>query len=108
MALGEAWIVASGEMHEPPEVHQRKPLSPSCCLSRTVLTLVQDAYDKALQEFDVLVMPTLPHPAPKLPETGYEEGLLKFAKRTTGMVANTSPFDSESFSIPRRHVATNK
>jgi hypothetical protein len=30
-------------------------------------------------------MPTLPHPAPKLPENRYEEGLLKFASRTTGM-----------------------
>ncbi|KAL2207475.1 putative amidase [Sarocladium strictum] len=56
---------------------------------------ISDAYDKALQEYDVLVMPTLPHPAPKLPENRYDEGLLKYTMRTTGMISNTSPFDSE-------------
>ncbi|TPX12802.1 uncharacterized protein E0L32_006682 [Thyridium curvatum] len=64
---------------------------------------ISDAYDKALKQFDVLVMPTLPHPAPKLPEHRYEEGLLKFTMRTTGMIANTSPFDNSghpAISIP--------
>jgi amidase len=60
-----------------------------------VLISTQDAYDKALQKYDVLVMPTLPHPAPKLPENRYDEGLLKYTMRTTGMISNTSPFDSE-------------
>ncbi|CAI6094692.1 unnamed protein product [Clonostachys chloroleuca] len=64
---------------------------------------ISDAYDKALKEFDVLVMPTLPYPAPKLPSDGYKEGLLKFAMRTTGLIANTSPFDNSghpALSIP--------
>jgi amidase len=49
-------------------------------------------------------MPTLPYPAPKLPEDGYKEGLLKFAMRTTGLIANTSPFDSESLDSPCQYV----
>lgn len=58
--------------------------------------MFQDAYDKALKDVDILVMPTLPHPAPKLPENHYDEGLLKYTMRTTGMISNTSPFDSKS------------
>ncbi|ORY70901.1 amidase signature enzyme [Pseudomassariella vexata] len=58
---------------------------------------ISDAYDKALQEFDVLVMPTLPTPPPRLPEPGAlgtTEGPLKFLSRSIGMIANTCPFDN--------------
>ncbi|KAH8887190.1 amidase signature enzyme [Thozetella sp. PMI_491] len=69
---------------------------------------ISDAYDNALKEFDILAMPTLPHPAPKLPQNGYEEGMLKFTMRTTGMIANTSPFDNSghpALSIPAGFVS---
>ncbi|KAI0124019.1 putative amidase [Xylariales sp. AK1849] len=58
---------------------------------------ISDAYDKALEEFDVLVMPTLPHPPPRLPEPGTlgsSEGPLKFLSRSFGMISNTAPFDN--------------
>ncbi|KAL7624933.1 hypothetical protein AAE478_004147 [Parahypoxylon ruwenzoriense] len=59
-----------------------------------LLKATSDAYDKALQQFDVLVMPTLPYPPPRLPEPGSDEGPLKFLMRTIGLVANTCPFDN--------------
>ncbi|KAI1204606.1 amidase signature enzyme [Annulohypoxylon truncatum] len=59
-----------------------------------LLKAVNDAYEKALKEFDVLVMPTLPYPAPKLPEPGSDEGPLNFLARTTGLIANTCPFNN--------------
>lgn len=43
----------------------------------------------------MLVMPTLPYPPPKLPEPDADEGPLNFLARTTGLVANTCPFNSE-------------
>lgn len=55
----------------------------------------QDGYDKALQQFDVLVMPTLPYPPPRLPEPDSNEGPLAFLNRTIGLVANTCPFNSK-------------
>ncbi|KAH8655337.1 amidase signature domain-containing protein [Xylariales sp. PMI_506] len=68
-----------------------------------LLKSVSDAYDKALEQYDVLVMPTLVYPAPKLPEDAYKEGVLKFALRTTGMIANTAAFNNSghpALSIP--------
>ncbi|OTB02573.1 hypothetical protein M426DRAFT_194189 [Hypoxylon sp. CI-4A] len=59
-----------------------------------LLKATSDAYDKALEEFDVLVMPTLPYPPPQLPEPGSDEGPLKFLARTIGLVANTCPFNN--------------
>ncbi|KAI0598799.1 amidase signature domain-containing protein [Biscogniauxia sp. FL1348] len=59
-----------------------------------VLKKISDAYDAALEEVDVLVMPTLPHPPPRMAENGYAEGPLKFMKRTTGLIANTCPFNN--------------
>lgn len=59
-----------------------------------LLKVTNDAYDKALEEFDVLVMPTLPYPPPKLPEPDADEGPLNFLARTTGLVANTCPFNN--------------
>ncbi|KAH9884228.1 amidase signature enzyme [Xylariomycetidae sp. FL2044] len=59
-----------------------------------LLKITSDAYDAALKSFDVLVMPTLPYPPPRLPEPGVPEGPLKFLSRTTGLVANTCPFNN--------------
>ncbi|KAI0100434.1 amidase signature enzyme [Hypoxylon sp. NC0597] len=58
-----------------------------------LLKATSDAYDRALNEFDVLVMPTLPYPPPRLPEPESNEGPLNFLTRTIGLVANTCPFD---------------
>ncbi|KAI1377085.1 amidase signature enzyme [Hypoxylon crocopeplum] len=59
-----------------------------------LLKATSDAYDKALEEFDVLVMPTLPYPPPRLPEPDSNEGPLNFLTRTIGLVANTCPFNN--------------
>ncbi|KAI2463396.1 amidase signature enzyme [Annulohypoxylon bovei var. microspora] len=59
-----------------------------------LLKAANNAYDKALKEFDVLVMPTLPYPPPKLPEPDSDEGPLNFMARTTGLIANTCPFNN--------------
>ncbi|KAI5865204.1 amidase signature enzyme [Durotheca rogersii] len=59
-----------------------------------LLKATSDAYDKALDKFDVLVMPTLPYPPPQLPKIGSEEGPLKFLARTVGLIANTCPFNN--------------
>jgi amidase len=57
----------------------------------------RDAYDAALREADVLVMPTLPFPATKnLPPPGQEgsPGVLERLTYMAGTVSNTAPFDS--------------
>ncbi|KAK6951548.1 hypothetical protein Daesc_006069 [Daldinia eschscholtzii] len=59
-----------------------------------LLKASSDAYDKALKEFDVLVMPTLPYPPPRLPEPESSEGPLNYLTRTTGLIANTCPFNN--------------
>ncbi|KAI1857727.1 hypothetical protein JX265_011142 [Neoarthrinium moseri] len=62
-----------------------------------LMKAISDAYDKALEECDVLVMPTLPSPPPRLPDPGAlgeSETPLKFLSRTPGMISNTAPFDN--------------
>ncbi|KAI1339460.1 amidase signature enzyme [Xylariaceae sp. FL0016] len=60
-----------------------------------LLHALSKKYDEALEEFDVLVMPTLPIPPGKLPEAGYQDdGLLKFMSRSTSLIANTCPFNN--------------
>ncbi|KAI0017813.1 amidase signature enzyme [Xylariomycetidae sp. FL0641] len=65
-----------------------------------LMKATSDAYDAALADYDVLVMPTLPNPPPRLPEAAAEgggradEGPLKFLSRTTGLLANTAPFNN--------------
>ncbi|CAJ2510493.1 Uu.00g133020.m01.CDS01 [Anthostomella pinea] len=58
------------------------------------LKTLSDAYDNALKEVDVLVMPTLPHSPAQLPEKGYDDSPVKFLGRTTGMLANTCAFNN--------------
>ncbi|KAI2777994.1 putative amidase [Daldinia loculata] len=59
-----------------------------------LLKATSDAYDKALEAFDVLVMPTLPYPPPRLPEPESNEGPRNYLARTTGLIANTCPFNN--------------
>ncbi len=59
------------------------------------------AYDKALQDFDLLLMPTLPLKATKLPEP--DAGIDEVIARGLEMITNTSPFDitgHPSMSLP--------
>ncbi|XP_077981273.1 amidase-like [Glandiceps talaboti] len=59
--------------------------------SQNIRRELTQAYDKVFEEYDVLMMPTLPYKAPKLPTQSitipdiYEEAL--------SMIANTSPFN---------------
>lgn len=54
-----------------------------------------DAYDRALDEFDVLVMPTVVEPPRNLGEEGVENGPLADNAAMPIVVYNTSPFDSK-------------
>ncbi|KAI8957046.1 putative amidase [Daldinia sp. FL1419] len=58
------------------------------------LKAASDAYDKALETFDVLVMPTIPYPPPRLPEPDSNESSSKYLARTNGLIANTCPFNN--------------
>jgi amidase len=49
------------------------------------------AYDKALQEFDLLLMPTTPMKATKLPAPGASRE--EYVNRALEMIGNTAPFD---------------
>lgn len=60
--------------------------------SQNMSILLSRAYDAALQTYDVLVMPTLPYKAPKLPNKSFS--LIERIENAIGMVKNTSPFDS--------------
>ncbi len=60
-------------------------------MARNLALELTAAYDAALAEADVLVLPTLPVVAPDLPAPGAarEESIAA----STGMIANTAPFD---------------
>ena len=63
--------------------------------------LLRAAYDKALQQFDLLLMPTLPVKATPLPPP--DAPLSLTVQRAFEMVGNTSPFDATghpAMSIP--------
>jgi amidase len=49
------------------------------------------AYDRALQEVDLLVMPTLPLKATKIPGPGASRE--EYTARALEMIPNTAPFD---------------
>ena len=48
-------------------------------------------YDKVFEEFDVIIMPTLPMAATKLPERGAPLG--EKIQRAFEMIGNTAPFN---------------
>lgn len=62
--------------------------------SGNLLRQINDAYDAALKDLDVLVMPTLPSPACRLFDDPAAHGPLERLGRNVGMVTNTAPFDS--------------
>jgi amidase len=53
--------------------------------------LLRDAYDKAMKEVDILIMPTLPMKAMPLPPP--EPSLTQYFVTALGMIQNTCPFD---------------
>ncbi|KAI1749707.1 putative amidase [Xylaria castorea] len=55
---------------------------------------INDAYDLALKDVDVLITPTVPGPPPRLPTPSHSEGLLKFLDITSSILSNTAPFNS--------------
>jgi amidase len=60
-------------------------------MARNLALELTGAYDEALAQVDVLVMPTLPIVASRIPEPGVprEESIA----RSTEMIVNTAPFD---------------
>jgi amidase len=63
--------------------------------------VLRKAYDDALANYDVLLMPTLPMTAPPLPAS--DAPLALYVQRAFEMVTNTAPFDATghpSMSIP--------
>ncbi|HET7014563.1 MAG TPA: amidase, partial [Streptosporangiaceae bacterium] len=60
-------------------------------MARNLALDLTAAYDAALAEFDVLVMPTLPIVASLIPPVGV--GRLESVTRSTEMIVNTCPFD---------------
>lgn len=55
----------------------------------------QDAYDKALGEFDVLVMPTVARPPPNFGTVQGQDSPLADNDYLPGVIHNTAPFDSK-------------
>ena len=60
------------------------------------------AYDAALQECDLLVMPTLPLKATKIPPTDVSRE--EYVQRAFEMVNNTSPFNATGHECPVWYV----
>jgi amidase len=62
---------------------------------------LRDAYDRALQEYDVLAMPTIPFPATEIPPPDAPREL--YVDRALNMQQNTCPFDVSghpAFTVP--------
>lgn len=60
-------------------------------MARNLVFEARAAYDAALQDHDVLVMPTLPYTARRLP--GADVSLAEYLDVALSMIANTAPFD---------------
>ena len=60
-------------------------------MARNLAYELRQAYDDALADHDVLVMPTLPMTATKLPAA--DAPLDEYLARALGMIGNTAPFD---------------
>ena len=59
--------------------------------SQNLARQLRDAYDRALEEVDLLVMPTLPTKAPRQP--GPEVSVSRYLAMSDDMSQNTSPFN---------------
>lgn len=69
--------------------------------ARNLLPQVRAAYDQALDQYDVLVMPTVPDTACRLPTGG--EDTVTLLTQALGMVGNTAPLDASghpAISVP--------
>lgn len=60
-----------------------------------VATEPQDAYNKALSEFDVLVMPTVARPPPNFGDVQGKDSPLADNDYLPSVIHNTAPFDSK-------------
>jgi amidase len=60
-------------------------------MARNLALEARRAYDEALDDYNVLVMPTLPYTAPPLPAP--DVSLEDYLGTALGMIANTAPFD---------------
>jgi amidase len=60
--------------------------------ARNLLPHARAAYDRALDQYDVLVMPTVPSTASPLPSGG--EDNITLLNQALGMVGNTAPLDA--------------
>lgn len=72
--------------------------------ARNLVPKIVDAYDTALEDFDVLVMPTVPYVATALPEPGVDRAT--YLAKALGMLANTAPFNvtgHPALSVPVGH-----
>lgn len=54
----------------------------------------KDAYDKALKDVDILVMPTVAQPPKNLGDGSAKESPLEDNSYLPGVIYNTCPFDS--------------
>lgn len=59
--------------------------------ARNLVPRARAAYDAALENYDVLVMPTLPYVASELPAQDVDR--VTYVTKALGMIANTAPFD---------------
>jgi amidase len=72
--------------------HGLKALGGACyAKARNLLPYVRAAYDAALDQYDVLVMPTVPGTADPQPTSGGDD--VAVLTHALGMVANTAPLD---------------
>ncbi|KAF7198434.1 Amidase [Pseudocercospora fuligena] len=62
--------------------------------TNNLLRQINDAYDDAFKDVDILVMPTLPSPPCRLFDDPENVGPLERLGRNVGLVTNTAPFDS--------------
>jgi amidase len=69
--------------------------------AQNLRVLLRDAYDRALRDVDILVMPTIPFTATPIPEADCPRSV--YVDRALNMQANTCPFDvsgNPAFTIP--------
>lgn len=65
---------------------------------------LRDAYYTALEEYDLLIMPTLPFLAPKLLDDVKNATVVELMTNSAGVSLNTSAFNIVSFSSISRFL----
>ena len=71
---------------------QQSPHAGNYAKAQNLRRVLRAAYDRVLEHYDVLAMPTLPFPAPLLPEAG--ASLEERVVAGLNMEGNTAPFDA--------------